>query len=459
MTGLLTTGEDVDVADERAPGNVIELTDMVEEGVPLDSLGEEQLEANINELFSTDPAEMSGDLLSQEENGLSGMDQEDAELAALLKEVSEPAQEEGDGPDKGSSQGEDDNLDELLAGVAGSGENDNSPPPESGGGGDAQAEDDLEALLSEVSQTDPDQENNQEDSKATDKGPEDQNPEAPLAQDDLEALLAEVDADSGEEGSPGAAKEAVVDQSALDDLLKGEESAPSEAEASAGDSLAQDDLDALLEGIDAPPAGKEAAPTAGSDSGGSGALEQSDLDDLLQGLDEDLGQDKETAQPESEAPAPVPSEEAQAPEAEPQGNKALDQTDLDDLLSGLDEASAEAGAGDRPDPEEDSGGEGPETQTPAANLAEKDDLAAPDQVETQGSPLPDQESADLLRDGRIGEAAAIQGLDPDQVESILEKVARQVFEQVARELIPKVTEEVLVREIAALRRELGEAPD
>ena len=101
------------MADNRRSGGVIELTEVVEEGVPLESLVADSIEANIDQIFSQDQKKMSSDLLdgdSDDETSAVSPDEE-AELAAILKEVEsgepegrEPEEEPGKGFGSGSGR-------------------------------------------------------------------------------------------------------------------------------------------------------------------------------------------------------------------------------------------------------------------------------------------------------------------------------------------------------------------
>ena len=215
------------MADDRTPGGVIDLTDVIEEGVPLESLAAESLEANIDELFSQDQKDLSSDLLgSQDDPDKDGETRdEEAELAAILKEVEDedaPVEAEAE-EGKPDAKNEVDELEALLAEVGGTG--DLEPPP---------------------------------DSPSQKPRPESED----LADDDLDAILSEA---AGEPAGDGEA----LSEDDLDDLLdeakdapgqdSAEDKAPKEADSEEAGPLSQDDLDSLLgEAGDAAPDDGEA---------------------------------------------------------------------------------------------------------------------------------------------------------------------------------------------------------
>ncbi len=398
------------MADKRASGKVIELTEVVEEGVPLESLVADSIEANIDQIFSQDQQKISSDLLDGDEDDESGAvsPDEEAELAAILKEVEDSGSaelESGEGPGKDSDQ-EVDEFEALLAEVGGTDELE--PPPDSGSREPEQesetpSEDDLDSLLAAVAGETPPEDG---------AGQEPVSDEEPLSQDDLEALLNEAGGDTAEEGLEETPETTEEPQ---------EEGAP----------LSQDDLDALLNqtvGEDAapaeePPVAPEPQAEDREEAGEEEPLSQDDLDALLSGFDD-------SAEPASQ---PEPAEEEE---------ELLTQDDLDDLLGSVSGDSEKSPPPSSPPPPQPNAEADPASIMALLNEAASEDLTADQQP--------------------LAAPSAVQtalGLDPQRAEAVLREVAAEVFERVARELIPAVTEEVLTREIAALRQELVAGPE
>ena len=399
------------MADKRASGKVIELTEVVEEGVPLESLVADSIEANIDQIFSQDQQKISSDLLDGDEDDESGAvsPDEEAELAAILKEVEDSGSaelESGEGPGKDSDQ-EVDEFEALLAEVGGTDELE--PPPDSGSREPEQesetpSEDDLDSLLAAVAGETPPEDG---------AGQEPVSDEEPLSQDDLEALLNEAGGDTAEEGleeTPETTEEpqeegAPLSQDDLDALLNqtvGEDAAPAEEppvapepqaedreEAGEEEPLSQDDLDALLSGFDdsAEPA-SQPEPAEEEEE----LLTQDDLDDLLGSVSGDS----------EKSPAPIVSS---APAAECGGR------------SGLDNGSSQRGRV-----------RGPDRRPTTVGRS----FRSPDRPRSR----PPKGRSRVEGGGGRGVRTGGQGTDT-----------------------PPVTEEVLTREIAALRQELVAGPE
>ncbi len=195
-------------AHNQPSDEIIDLTDVVEEGLPPENLGQDQVEADIDRVFSQGQGDMAQELLGEE--GQSGTEpatvsaDEEDELAALLKEVTgseeAPADEERP-PQEGADTLNKDDLDALLAEAAGQPAEDLQTEEEA----TAVDQGDLDALLAEAA------------GQPAEEPPTEEEPAA-MDQGDLDALLAETEAEPAEE-PPTEEEPAAMDQGDLDVLL------------------------------------------------------------------------------------------------------------------------------------------------------------------------------------------------------------------------------------------------
>ncbi len=182
------------------------------------------------------------------------------------------------------------------------------------------SQEDLDALISGISDEGDDQEHPDGPNSASDETPE-TNPK--ISQEDLDALIAGNDTDESPE-SETPAEDGPMSQEDLDALIAGTESAEAteSPETPAEDGpMSQEDLDALIAGTET----GETTPPEGE----SGTMSQGDLDALLATASEES--DEQAAQLSDDELSGLFDETSGAPRAA-DGDAPLDETNLDAVL-------------------------------------------------------------------------------------------------------------------------------